>query len=88
MDWLLLYGKMPMEIRTFVRAYLGDLDDFESVPTELSGYFQYESRSTSIGITFAFEMDGQLLTIWFPGVDDPTIEDHCIFVKREQGEIA
>lgn len=88
MEWLLLYRNMPIKIKKFLQAYLGDLNDFESVPTQVSGFYQYESRSTSIGVTFAFEMDGQVLTIWFPEVDDPTIEDHCIFVQHEQGEIA
>lgn len=88
MEWLLLYRNMPIEIRSFLQAYLGNLNDFKSIPTQTSGVFQYSSPSTSIQIIYAFEMDGQLLTIWFPEVDDPTIEDHCIFVKHKQGEIA
>lgn len=88
MEWLLLYRVMPIKTKEFLQAYLGDLNDFESTPTQVSGVFQYNSPSTSIEITYAFEMNGQLLTIWFPGVDDPTIEDHCIFVEYKEGEIA
>lgn len=78
---------MPIEIKSFLQAHLEDLNDFESIPSDsnnVDGMFSYTSPSTSIGITYAFEDDGQLLMIWFPGVDDPTIEDHCIFVENDE----
>lgn len=79
---------MPIEIKTFLQDHLGDLSDFVKLPLDVEGVFAYESPSTTISITFAFEEDGQQLMIWFPGVDDPTEEDHMIFVKNnsKQGE--
>lgn len=84
MDWSLLYRNMPVEIKDFLQTYLENLDDFEINPVDVDGVYSFHSPSTSIGITYAFEDDGQLLMIWFPGVDDPTIENHCIFLENDE----
>lgn len=89
MEWLLLYRNMPIEIKSFLDENIGGLADFESTRCDETGVFSYFSPSTSIVITYAFEMDGQLLMIWPPGVDDPTEEDNMIFAQNSFGrEIA
>jgi hypothetical protein len=83
MEWLLLFGNMPIEMKSFLQVHLGDLNDFKRDYSQgIDGFYAYNSPSTSIDVTFAFETDGQLLMIWFPGVDEPKIEDHCIFVEN------
>lgn len=86
MEWPLLYRNMPIEIRDFLNQHLGDLSDFEFMQSDVPGVFVYDSPSTSIAVSYAFEMDGQLLIIWPPGVDDPTEEDHMIFIQNSFGQ--
>lgn len=88
MEWLLLYRNLPIEIRDFLEQHLGNLSDFISTDYN-SGIFTFASPSTCIEITYAFEMGGQLLIIWPPGVDDPTEEDYMIFHQNSfEQEIA
>lgn len=82
MEWLLLFRNMSVETKDFLKTQLGDLNDFDSMPGDVQGVYVFFSRSTSIFITYSFEMDGQKLTIWYPEVDEPA-EGHCIFVEND-----